>query len=80
MATQQEISAVVDLIIQAFEGDINLFKAWLNRSRKQIELAQLESEIRKETASMDMDNAKHQALLIDLANQIQLKTAEIDDL
>lgn len=80
MATTAQIEAVVDAVIAAFEGNPALWQAFLTRSKLETELAQIESEIRQETATMNTDQDAHQATLNDLNDQRLAKIAEIDAL
>ena len=80
MATQEQINAVVDGIVQAFGGDVALFNAWLKRSKLETELAALVSAERKLRASYATETGEFNTALE--ANQAAqaAKEAEIDAL
>jgi len=80
MATQGQINAVVDGIVQAFGGNVTLFNAWLDRSKLETELAALVSAERKLRAQFAGETGQFNTALE--ANQAAqaAKEAEIDAL
>ena len=80
MATEQEISIVIDKIIQAFDGDVELFDSWLTRSKLESEYAEIESNIRnaQDAQSADIDAYNEQIETLQAA--LNAKQAEIDNL
>ena len=80
MATEQEISIVIDKIIQAFDGDVALFDSWLTRSKLESEYAEIESAIRnaQDAQSADIDAYNEQIETLQAA--LNAKQAEIDNL
>ena len=80
MADPAVISLVVDEIVAAFDGDVELFRAWLDRSKVATELEQLRSELRNLQAAEDAQNQEYQAAIVAQADLISIKQAELDAL
>lgn len=80
MATQTQINAIADAIIAAFGGDAAAFQAFLRRSKLETDVAQLDSQIRKQRAAATAANATSEAALQELQAQQATKLAEIDAL
>ena len=80
MATEQQVQAIADLILQTFGGDANLFKSWLMRSKLETEAAQLQSAIRKAQTERDADVTSAEETIQGLQADYQAKLAEIDAL
>lgn len=80
MASQEIISAVVDIIVDAFGGDAELFQAFLVRSRLETELRALESQHRKTTAAFEQEQQDYNAATNANADARSAKQAEIDAL
>ena len=80
MATQIQIDAVVDAVVSAFGGDIDLFDAYLVRAKLETELEALQSEARNLQAAEDTQNAEFGAAILANAEAQQAKQAEIDAL
>lgn len=80
MASQEVISLVVDKIVEAFDGDVDLFESWLTRSRLETELAQLESAERILRAEQAADVVAFNADLTANLDAQAAKKAEIDAL
>ena len=80
MATQEQINAVVDNIVQAFGGNAQLFRAWLNRSKLETELAALVSAERILRAQFGGQSEQFNAALETNQAAQAAKEAEIDAL
>jgi len=80
MATPEVISLVVDKIVQTFGGDVDLFTAWLARSKLEQELAILASEERNLRGTNSQSNVTFNAELTALLEAQAAKQAEIDAL
>ena len=80
MAEPAVISLVVDLIVAAFDSDIDLFNSWLVRSRLETEAAALESEMRVVEAERDAGITAAADELQTLQAALNTKLAEIDAL
>lgn len=80
MATQPQIEAVVDAVIAAFDGDPALWTAFLERSKLETELAQLESQKRVLLSAFDQSAQAHQDQVNTLIEAEEAKKAEIDAL
>ena len=80
MATPEVISLVVDKIVAAFGGDVDLFESWLVRSRLATELEALQSEQRNLQAAEDEQNQTFGDALVASQAAITAKQAEIDAL
>jgi hypothetical protein len=80
MAEQAVISAVIDEIVAAFDGNVNQFRAFLNRASLQAELDAIQSQIRnaQEAQSQDIDQYNEQ--IEGLQAALNAKQAEIDSL
>ena len=61
MATDVQINATVNAIVAAFGGDVELFSAFLVRSKLETELKALESEARALQAEFAVDQAAYSA-------------------
>ena len=80
MATEQQISAVVDAVITAFDADPALWAAFLERSKLETQLAALESAERNLRAAFTTDTGEYNdALAAQQAAQAAVQ-AEIDAL
>ena len=79
MATEVQINFVVDAIVNA-GFDAATWLAFLQRSKLETELTELESEARNLQAAADADAAASAALLIANADAQAAKRAEIDAL
>ena len=80
MATEQEISIVIDKIIQAFDGDVALFDSWLTRSKLESEYAEIESNIRNAQDAQAADIDAYNEQIETLQAALNAKQAEIDNL
>ena len=80
MAEPAVISLVVDKIVAAFNGDVDLFESWLVRSRLVTELEALESERRNLQAAEDAQNETFGEEMVAAQAAITAKQAEIDAL
>lgn len=80
MATTQQINAVVDAVIAAFESNPALWAAYLERARLETEYRELESRMRKVQAKEASQNAAFIDSLGDLQAELEAKQAEIDAL
>jgi len=80
MANAETISLVVDKIVEAFDGDVELFDSWLTRSKLESEYAEIESNIRnaQDAQSADIDAYNEQIETLQAA--LNAKQAEIDNL
>ena len=61
MATDVQINAVVNAIVSAFGGDVELFSAFLVRSKLETELKALESEQRLLQVGFGTEQAAYSA-------------------
>lgn len=80
MATSTQINAIADAIIAAFGGDAAAFQTFLRRSKLETDVAQLDSQIRKQRVAATAANAASEAALQELQAQQATKLAEIDAL
>lgn len=80
MATQEQISAVVDAVIKAFSADPKLWEAFLIRSRLTTDLAKIESNLRNAQAEADKQASANVVIVSALATEKAAKIAEIDAL
>lgn len=80
MATQQITDIVIDAIVAAFDGNPELFTAFLTRSRLETDLATLNSQIRVASRARDENLAISEDEMGILRAAIQAKIAEIDAL
>ena len=80
MATDVQINAVVNAIVSAFGGDVELFSAFLVRSKLQTEKLALESAQRALQAGFGVEQAEYSAAASALVDEINAKGAEIDAL
>ena len=77
MAKEKEIN---EAIIEAFNGDVDKFKAYLKRAALETELAEIESAQRKKQKEQNKSADEYNAELTELATKKSAKIAEIDAL
>ena len=80
MATEAQINAVVDAVVEAFEGNPALFKAFLERAKLETEFRAIESEIRRAEVSEHAQSTAYQVAYTELETRLAAKQAEIDAL
>ena len=80
MATPEVISLVVDKIVAAFDGNVELFESFLARSRLTTEADALRSQMRVIAAQRDADVTTAETELQTLQAELTAKLAEIDAL
>jgi hypothetical protein len=80
MANESQINAVVDAIVKAFDGDAQLFEAFLLRARLETDAEKLRSRIRNQQAKRDKAVDSAETSIQSLQADLQAKIAEIDAL
>jgi hypothetical protein len=80
MANESQINAVVDAIVKAFDGDAQLFEAFLLRARLETDAEKLRSRIRNQQAKRDKAVDSAESSIQSLQADLQAKIAEIDAL
>jgi hypothetical protein len=78
--SEAQKDAILELIATTFEGNVNLFQSWLQRSKLETEAAALQSAIRKKQAQRDAGLDQAEAAIQNLQANYQSKLAEIDNL
>jgi hypothetical protein len=78
--TEAQKDAILELIAGTFEGNVNLFQSWLQRSKLETEAAALQSAIRKKQAERDAGLDQAEAAIQNLQANYQAKLEEIDAL
>lgn len=80
MPTQGQIDAVIDIIVNSFEGDPAKFSSAMTKLKLQQEYAEIESQIRHVRQTYNEVTADFNAGLETLEAQLAAKKQEIDDL
>ena len=78
--TDAQKDLILETIATKFNGNLELFQSWLERSKLETERAQIESEIRKAQDQRDAAVTGAEEEIQTLQALLQAKTAEIDSL
>lgn len=78
--TTEQKDLILETIATKFNGDIKLFEAWLQRSKLETELMQIDSAIRRAKNGRDKAVDSAEATIQTLEAEKQAKLMEIDNL